>query len=181
MPSYCKYVCIIVDAYSTGKNLAPSIQAQGLPCIHIRSSSTLPSRFKHNESDFILSLRYDGNPEAILAKIRPYIVKCCIPGYESGVELADLLCEKYNLPGNGSQYSVMKRDKYWMNEAVAKAGLSTVNHCKSNKLATLINWTRTGNSYPVVAKPLDSANGDGVFFCNNKSELEDAFFKITSS
>ncbi|MBA2652714.1 MAG: ATP-grasp domain-containing protein [Tatlockia sp.] len=181
MPSYCKYVCIIVDAYSTGKNLAPIIRSQGLPCIHIKSSSNLPSRYQHDESNFILSLTYDGDIEALLAKIQPFIVKFCIPGYESGVELADLLCEKYNVPGNGSQYSAMKRDKYCMNEAVAQAGLATVKHCRSNHFPVLLNWTKTENGYPVVAKPLDSANGDGVFFCNNESELKEAYLTITTS
>lgn len=180
MPTYCKFVCIIVDAYSTGKNLAPIIKALGFPCIHIKSASTLPNRFQHKEEDFIFSLIYDNNIETILEKIAPYTIKFCIPGYESGVELADLVCEKLNLPGNGSQYSLMKRNKYLMNKTVAQAGLATVRHCKSDQFTTLLNWASI-NKYPVVAKPLDSANGDGVFFCYTESDLEKAFLSITSS
>lgn len=181
MPFFCKYVCIIVDAYSTGKQLAPIIEAHGFPCIHIKSSSKLPARFQHKEDNFLLSITYNDNIEAILEKIKPYVVKFCIPGYESGVELADLLNEKLNIPGNNSQYSIIKRNKYLMNKAVASAGIKTVEHCKSSDLLTLVDWANNINGYPVVAKPLDSANGDGVFFCHNDKDLEEAFLNITSS
>lgn len=178
---YCKVVCIIVDAYSTGKNLPLLLRAQGYPCIHIKSSNDLPSRFQHNENDFILSLTYTGNVDLILESLKPYTIKFCIPGYESGVELADLLSGELSLPGNDSQHSLMRRNKYIMNEAVAKAGLKTVRHCLSDSLSTLTNWVKSVNHYPVVAKPFDSANGDGVFFCDNDTELAHAFNSIIHS
>ena len=68
-----------------------------------------------------------------------------------------------------------------MNEAVASAGLKTVRHCQSDNLSTLINWVKNVNHYPVVAKPFDSANGDGVFFCDNDTQLENAFNSIINS
>lgn len=178
---YCKVVCIIVDAYSTGKNIAPIIKAQGYPCIHIKSSNSLPSRYQHNESDFILSLTYTGSIESIIERLTPYKVRLCIPGYESGVELADLLCEFLSLQGNDRHHSLMRRNKYIMNEAVASAGLKTVRHCQSDSLSTLINWVKDVNHYPIVAKPFDSANGDGVFFCDNDAELENAFNSIINT
>ncbi|MBX9704222.1 MAG: ATP-grasp domain-containing protein, partial [Silvanigrellaceae bacterium] len=180
MPYY-KFICVIVDAYSTGKYLAPILTAQGYPCIHIKSSPSLPFRFQHNENNFIENVTYENDIEHILSCLKSYIVKFCIPGYESGVELADLLNEKLGLPGNKSEFSVRKRNKYLMNEAVTAENLPTVKHYYSNTLPSLINWVKTINNYPVVAKPLDSANGDGVHFCNNDEELQIAFQHITSS
>jgi hypothetical protein len=180
MPYY-KFICVIIDAYSTGKYLAPILAAQGYPCIHIKSSSFLPSRFQHNENNFIENFIYENNIEYILSCLKPYKVKFCIPGYESGVELADVLNEKLGLSGNKSEFSIRKRNKYLMNEAVTAASIPTVNHYYSDTLPSLINWIKTINSYPVVAKPLDSANGDGVHFCNTDEQLQIAFQHITSS
>tara|TARA_Y100000588_G_scaffold319669_1_gene349830 strand:+ start:147 stop:1421 length:1275 start_codon:yes stop_codon:yes gene_type:complete len=176
-----KIVCIIIDAYSTGKKLPDLIQNYGYSCIHIKSSSALPSRFQHNKSDFIMNLTYTGNVDSILERLKPYTVKLCIPGYESGVELADLLSDKLSLPSNGSKYSLMRRNKHIMNEAVAKAGLRTVQNCLSDNISTLKSWARNLNHYPVVAKPYDSANGDGVFFCDNENQLQRAFENIINS
>jgi biotin carboxylase len=178
---FTKTVCIIVDAFSTGKNIAPLLKAQGYSCIHIKSSEELPSKYKFDESNFIISLTYKNNLDEILTVLKPYRVKFCIPGYESGVELADLLSEKLGLPSNGSQYSQARRDKYLMNEVVTTAGLRTVQHFKSDSLVHLLEWVKDLGHYPIVLKPLDSANGDGVFFCKEEAEVERAFGEITSS
>lgn len=63
---FTKTVCIIVDAFSTGKNVAPILKAQGYSCIHIKSSEELPSKYKFDESNFIISLTYKNNLDEIL-------------------------------------------------------------------------------------------------------------------
>lgn len=172
---FIKTLCIVIDGYSTGKNLVTAFKSKGYPCIHIKSSRSLPEKFKHNEAEYILNLHYQNNIEELVESLAPYCIKLCIPGYESGVELADLLSEKLNLPSNGSQYSQGRRDKYIMTEMIAASGIKTVKHFKSENLENILRWTDALNSFPIVLKPLDSANGDGVFFCNNKAEIKNAF------
>lgn len=174
--------CVIVDAYSTGKNLAPKFIENGISCIHVKSANNLPSKFKHNEKDFQKNITYDNtNLESILTELSSYKILCVIAGYESGVELADTLSEALKLPSNGSKYSKARRDKYHMTEIVSTANIQTVKHSKSNDLQTIIDWAEKLNDYPVVLKPLDSANGDNVFFCQNKTEIGNAFNKIINN
>lgn len=175
-----KIVCVIVDAYSTGKNLALAFKARGYPCIHIKSSEQLPENFQHRKEDFIKSLTYIGDIDEIIKELQEFKVKLCVPGYESGVALADLLSEILELPGNGTQLSTARRNKFEMIECVAKAGISTVQHFKSDDLNRILNWVKENNLNQVVLKPLDSANGDGVYFCNTKEEISAAFKNIIS-
>lgn len=178
-----KCICIVVDAYSTGKKLALDFKSKGYDCIHIQSSHALPTdKFSHSKNDFIKNLIYDGKIDTLLTELTPYKIKLCIAGSESGVELADVLSEKLGLATNGTLYSQTRRDKYLMIETVRQAGLNTVKHIKSKELPEIIEWVkREIGQYPIVLKPLKSANGDGVFFCNNENEVKVAYQQILNS
>lgn len=173
-----KTVCIIVDAYSTGKNLAPYLNGRGYQCIHIKSNPNLPSQYRHDPSNFIKNIVFQGDISAILAALEGLIIKICIPGSESGVELADVLSETLNITTNGTLCSRARRDKYVMTELVAKNGLKTIKHIQSNDLQKIIDWSKEQTEFPIVLKPLDSASGDGVFFCHTEDEIKSAFTHI---
>ena len=180
-----KIICI-VDAYSTGKQLAAAFKQKGYTCIHIKSASTLPTRYQHRTGDFIDSLNYNQNIDELLTQLKHFgEIHACIPGYESGVKLADLISERLILPTNGSSYSELRRNKYAMSEAVKAAGLTTTPHTKSSHYADIEAWAdnqwQSKLAQPIVLKPLESANGDHVFFCHDRYQLEDAFTKITAS
>jgi len=175
-----KNVCLIVDAYSTGKGLAKAINARGYACIHIKSSRDLPERYKHDENDFVESLIYDGNIQSILEKLQHYNIKLCLPGYESGVLLANLLCAELSLPGNDCQYVEAHRDKNRMMDLVAKK-LPTIKQFVAHTLQEAFRQRELIKTSPVVLKPLDSANGDGVFFCFNTEDITSAFNTIINS
>jgi hypothetical protein len=168
-----KYVCIVVDAFSTGKKFALEFKSKGYDCIHIQSSTHLPSnKFSHQKSDFVKNLVYKGNLNSILVTLKNYNIKICLPGSESGVELADLLSEALGLSCNGHISNHARRNKFQMIEAVHQKGLETVKHFKSKDVHEIIAWFNRENiKYPIVLKPLESANGDGVFFCNNENEI----------
>lgn len=182
-----QHIAIIVDAYSTGKDLAPEFKKHGLECIHIRSSSNLPSKYAHKKEHFVESLSYEGNfqdPNKLTVLIEElknleaknhYQFILCVPGSESGVELADSLSEKLNLTTNGTSLSRARRDKYEMTETVQKAGIQTAKHCKSDNSYDIAAWViREAGSYPIVLKPLESASNDHIFFCNNLEEITSA-------
>lgn len=180
-----KVICI-VDAYSTGKNLATAFKAKGYTCIHVKSSPLLPSHYKHHAEDFVANIDFTDDIDRLLTQLKQYgETVACIPGYESGVELADLLSEKLNLTTNGSESSALRRNKYAMTEAVKAAGLAIMPHIKSNSFDEIAEWAKAQwNETPeqsIVLKPLESANGDHVFFCHNSTDLKEAFNKITTS
>lgn len=178
-----KIVCVVVDAYSTGKYIAPALKGRGYESIHIQSSPNLPpEKFTHRKEDFLISFVYSGDIQLLKEQLKDYQVKLCVPGSESGVEIADALSEALSLPSNGTAYSLARRNKYYMGEVVSAAGLKTVKQIKSNDSQQILEWARREVSqYPIVLKPLDSASGDGVYFCNNSDDINDAHQKLLSS
>lgn len=180
MLRYEKLICIVVDAYSTGKYFAPAFKGRGYQSIHIQSSTNLSSeRFSHHAEDFIAHFIYSGDFEALLNELKNYRIKLCIPGSESGVELADKLSEALGLPSNGTAHSIARRNKYWMGETVSKSGLKTVKQIKSKNCQEIINWAQNEvNQFPIVLKPLDSASGDGVYLCHHVEEIARCHQKI---
>ena len=183
-------ICIIVDAYSTGKSIAQLLDTYSFKpiCIHIKSSSDLPSSLQYNASDFAYNLEYDGSDvDTIVATIHGITnstpIQLIVAGSESGVELADHLNEIFGLPGNDFRKSHLRRNKFLMNEAVKVAGVKTVEQIKADSIATIIDWSKTlsTDAWPVVLKPLDSQSGDHVFFCHDASEIENAFLNITAA
>lgn len=179
MLKYEKNVCVIVDAYSTGKFLAPSFRGRGYSCIHIKSSPYLPSHYQHNPADFTQNFVYDMSNMASLLKIlKEYRIKCIISGSESGIELADELNNFLKLPGNNAALSRARRDKYVMTDRVAAAGIPTVKHIKSQSLDDILAWALQLKQFPLVLKPLESQNGDHVFFCHNEDDIRKAFQNI---
>jgi len=183
-------IYIIVDAYSTGKSIVPLLINDSFKpiCIHIKSSPLLPTSLQHNQSDFAYSLEHDGeNVDNITSAIRDILgskkIKFIIAGSESGIELTDRLNDIFHLLGNDYSKSHLRRNKFLMNEAVKEAGVQTVEQIVSNSFSSIIEWSTrlTQEAWPIVLKPVDSQSGDGVFFCNDALEIENAFGKITST
>ena len=182
--------CIIVDAYSTGKAIAPLLSTYSfIPfCIHIKSSPTLPADWKHNENDFNVGLEYNGENLNILELsireiITTYPIHFITAGSESGVELTDTLNAIFQIPGNDPTKSHLRRNKFLMNEAVKDFGVKTVDQIKIKSANAAIEWASSlpTDAWPIVLKPLESQSGDHVFFCNNNEEIHEAFFNISSA
>ena len=172
-----KQVCVIVDAFSTGKYLAPAFIDYN--CIHVQSSENIPAKLANTlrKTDFIKNIIFTGDIHAVLKQLADYQVKLCIPGSESGVMLADTLSDAFKLPSNGIDYSQARRNKYLMTNVVAKAGLKTVKHIQADNENEILCWTERleKEDFPVVLKPIDSASSDNVHFCATKEEIVIAF------
>jgi len=175
-----KEAYIVVDAFSTGKRIPKYLSGLGYQCIHIQSEN-LPQHFKFEKSDFIKSIFFNGDIESLVLALSNYSIRMCMAGSESGVELCDLISEKLNIQTNGTALSKARRNKYLMIEAVKKAGLKTVKHFKSDSEDKVLEWVKAESAFPVVLKPLDSANGHLVFFCDNEDQLRSASCKILFS
>ncbi|RJG15051.1 ATP-grasp domain-containing protein [Massilia cavernae] len=171
---------LIVDAYSTGAELAPKLRARGVASIHVQSTQTIPADFLpgFRPDDFTVNIVYRDLPdclariEAVFAGAKPSWV---MAGTETAVELADLLAAQFGLPGNPVASSRSRRDKYDMARALAKAGLATPACLRTDDLQALLDWAGQRASWPIVVKPLASAGNDNVFFCNSPDQLRSAF------
>ena len=172
--TFKKTVCVVVDAYSTGKYYAPAFRGKGYECIHIQSSLVLSGRFQHVTSDFIESLVWDeANSTELYEQLDRYHIKLVLAGSESGTEVADMLNHRLHLLGNSFSQSSIRRDKYLMTEVVAHKGLKTAQQYRTDSLGALMDWVETAEHiyWPLVVKPLKSQSGDHVFFCHDKEEI----------
>ncbi|OGB27577.1 MAG: biotin carboxylase [Burkholderiales bacterium RIFCSPLOWO2_02_FULL_57_36] len=171
---------VLVDAYSTGAMLARAFGRQR-PCLHVRSRQSMPDAFSASlPTDLFiadLTLR-DDDIDALLAALAPYRPGAVVAASEFGVELADLLAARLGLPGNASNLSRARRDKYLMANVAAQAGIAVAGQTQGSELATLLQWYRLQPIRRVVVKPIDSAGSDNVFICNDESQITDAVRKI---
>ncbi|MGE7690010.1 ATP-grasp domain-containing protein [Lysinibacillus sp. NPDC097214] len=173
-------VCVIIDAYSTGNQLAKYFKENKYEVIHVQSSEYPPKILSNSfrVEDFSTNVIYDGNLEKILNTLSEYNPKIILTGSETGVELADILANHFNLLNNVFELSSSRRNKYIMIESVKNAGLKVSNQIKTSFFNELVSWVEKHNKWPIVIKPLDSAASDNVRICANLREVEQAFNNI---
>lgn len=108
---------VIVDAYSTGAKLASKFQAEGISVLHVQSAAPIIDFYVNDfrPDDFIANVIFTGLAECVadidqaLNGAKPM---CVLAGAETGIELADLLAAELGLPGNATNSSRVRRDKY---------------------------------------------------------------------
>lgn len=178
-----RYICI-VDAYSTGAELAPIFKKNGWTCIHIQSSPEIPleyqQTFRHETFNFLISPGDESHSEflRIAEELKQLSPEYIIPGTETGVYIADLLSSLVGTPGNSIDTSALRRNKYAMQEALKSGGISSIPQFLTDSVEQAKKWAGELNKWPVVVKPVDSAGADSVRFCNTVDEVQNAFNKI---
>jgi hypothetical protein len=177
-----KYLCVIVDAHSTARLLAPAFASLGYACLHIQTMEKLGEAQIEGfrPSDFVKCLRYDGDIEKLsryLSETYPYI-KCIIPGIESGVTLADNLSERFGLASNGVAYSSARRDKFVMAEAAHACGVSVIPFFKSDNVEMICEWIKREGFRTVVLKPKCSSGTFGFNICEGDHEVRETFARL---
>lgn len=173
-----KKAFVVVDGYSTGRFLAPFINANGYSSIHLQScENIIPSYLSSfTESNFIKNIVYDGDIKPILDHLKNFDIMAVIPGSETGVYLADLLSNSLGLNfSNSLQLSIARRNKFEMVNCLVKHNIPHAKSFQSNNLNEIIKWVNKYQKFPVVIKPLSSAGSDGVKICNNVAEITNAF------
>lgn len=174
--------CIIVDAFSSGSMYASHFNVLGLKCIHVQSrrdiklvASTYRSR------DFIANFQYEGDIESlvhILEQLSPLFV---MPGFHTGVYLAEELGTRLKIPSNNSHSSKLRMDKFFMHKKLAEDGLDFARSYLTSSVEYILSRFESdfaGQS--VIVKPSNSAGTDSVFLCRNCSEVINAYGKIIS-
>ncbi|HRD69368.1 MAG TPA: ATP-grasp domain-containing protein [Legionella sp.] len=173
--------CVIVDAYGPGMFFLPLFNEKKLNVIHIQSSKDIPPPFLPaiEKASFIERIVYKNDIDAVVNSLKKYApIAFIIPGFETGVQLADTLSEILELKTNGTALSSARRNKYEMMEALRSNNIPAVNYFKTAELNKGIEWVNSEANYPVVLKPVDSASSEDVYISNNEEELKQAFNKI---
>lgn len=165
---------VLVDAYTSGRYLAPEFAALGAQVVHVQSTREfIPSMPAPDLSCYAANIIHTDLDTTVraLAGYRPV---CVLPGQEPGVLLADALAERLGTPSNGTASSPARRDKYTMIARLRHAGLYGPDQHVHADPEVLVDWADSGPGYPVVAKPRRSAAGDSVYVCETADELRSA-------
>lgn len=168
-----KKIVILVDAYSSGNELASEFNKKGYMCAHIQSRRDIPPKLisSYRADDFFMSLQYAGLDT--ISRLEKYEIIAVIAGCETGIELADYLAEALSLPGNKTETSLSRRNKYLMQECLRDSGL---NHITTHRLTNLTEAIQSATELyskhqKLVLKPVDSAGTDSVFVCKTIEEV----------
>ncbi|MCP3820225.1 ATP-grasp domain-containing protein [Streptomyces sp. A3M-1-3] len=174
-------VAVVVDGYSAGNYYPAAFGRLGARVIHVQSTPELiPSMLAPDLSQYAENV-VCSDEEVLVDKLRPYGPVCVIAGQEGAVVLADRLSEALGIPSNGSALSQARRDKYEMIEALRRAGVRCADQFKSGDAGAVTAWAEARGTYPVVVKPLSSAASDGVYICNDASDVRAAAETVLGS
>lgn len=177
-------IVVIVDAFSTGKYLAPEINKRGYECVHVKSRADVPSYFTegYRSEDFLDEFVFNNNMQELDSFLSKYSVIAVMNGTETGVELTDLLALSLKVPGNKPSSSHLRRNKFDMIEAIRKAGLYAARQYVSENIDEILNWYHSNFTHGerIVIKPVNSAGTDNVIFCHDENEIKNAAAAILS-
>lgn len=175
---------VVVDGFSGGIYIAPLLRGYGYKVIHITSILGKNLGYSFIENDYIACLYEEENLKTLIASLEEWGIKNIrgvFAGSEAGVFLAEKLNSILNLPyKNDPRLIHTRRNKYYMQEVLKKAGISSIKQIITNNFKEIEYWIKC-NPFPIVLKPIESAGSDNVFICNTKQEAREAFDKIISS
>ena len=123
-------------------------------------------------------IRHEGDLDATVARVRSCAPDHVVPGFESGVGLADHVAEALLLPGNGTGLTEARTAKSCMSEVVRAAGLDTPKQYVAEDAETLVERVSTRLGWPVIVKPDASIASDGVARCASPEEVRAAALDI---
>jgi biotin carboxylase len=162
---------VLVDAYAPSRGLAPEFRNAGFECVRVQSTSNVPKVYQGalNLDDYVCNLVHRGNIEETTRAVSAFDPVAVIPGGELGVELADALSAALGAPSNGTALSSARRNKYAMIERIATCGLRAAKQLLIENEEHLEAWHDSIGGQ-IVVKPVMSAAGDGVAFCQTPEE-----------
>ncbi|ARF54208.1 ATP-grasp domain-containing protein [Streptomyces gilvosporeus] len=158
---------VIVDPFSSGGLYAPAFRAAGVPVVAVVSYPQIPPAYagSFRPEDFDAVLTWDGDEDALVARLRALGPRCVLPGAEIGVELADRLAARV-VPevANVPHLAAARRHKYAMAQAVSAVGLPVIRQLCTDDPDEVTAWLEKEGltGHDLVVKPPKSASTDGV-------------------
>lgn len=162
---------IIVDPLAGGRFLPDEFAQRGIPCIAVLSAP-VPADFapSFHPEKFAQVLTFDGDLEALAARLAAYSPACVMIGLETGVALADALAHCLGLPGNNPRTSELRSDKFAMQEKLHAQGMRAIPQARVADAGAARAWLAARDSWPVIVKPTNSAGSDGVTLCHTMDQ-----------
>jgi biotin carboxylase len=173
-------VAVIVDAYSTGRFLAPLLAAEGFECHHVQSLPTAPPVFARSfrAADFRTNTIHDGtlngpSVERLASVLNLHNPTVLLAGSESAVPLVDLLADALTIPGNGTSAAHARRHKHEMQRVLESRGLAAI---RTQLAATCDEAVAAARAIggPVVVKPAMSGGAEDVRVCDGDAAVRAA-------
>jgi biotin carboxylase len=170
---------VIVDAYAPTRRLAPEFRRAGYDVVRVQSTAEPPLVYRagFDRSPYADDIVHTDDLAATVDAVAAHRPVAVVAGGELGVELADRLSAALGLPTNGTALSAARRDKYVQIEAVRAAGLRATRQLLVTGDDQLADWHRRLGGRAVV-KPIRSAAGDAVTFCDTPADSVAAYRAI---
>ncbi|WP_330288668.1 ATP-grasp domain-containing protein [Streptomyces sp. NBC_00576] len=167
---------VIVDPYAPARGFPAAFREAGHPVVRVQSTPEPPAVYRGSLdlSEYADNLVYGGDFDAFAQTVRELGPVAVITGSEIGVEFADALSEALGLPSNGTELSHARRDKYAMIEKIKECGVAGARQLLVTSESELRTWHESVGG-TIVLKPLRSAAGDGVSFCDSPDESAAAY------
>jgi len=174
-----KRVVVVVDGYSTGRDLVRELVDRDVECLHLRSTPELPRAVAgcFDPTTYAADLGYVGDHIAAANFLSHFDPSAVIAGSEWGVIFAERIAHELKLPTNKPETAAARRDKFEMIETVGKAGLRVADQALVASLDEARNWANRHAKWPLVIKPLASAGSDGVTVCHDHADIRCAIAK----
>ncbi len=168
---------VIVDGYSTGRELVRELAGRGATCMHLRSTERVPSLMSKSFDigAYHEDLGYLGSVDAALGRLPEIHPDAVVAGSEWGVTYAEFVAEGLGLPTNRIETVTARRNKFNMIEAVRAHGLRAAEQASVESAEEAHHWVERHGRWPVVVKPMLSAGSDGVVICNDHDDIDLAF------
>jgi biotin carboxylase len=177
---------VIVDPVSSGAELAPAFAARGIPTLAVRSAAIAAStdaRYARGIQPADFGEIYEDTPDLVerLRRVNPQAV---IPGFESGVVLADQLAVALTPQfANDPALSKARRHKAEMQSALAKAGLPAIRTINTASAGEVRDWLASHGltSAALVVKPPASMGSNNVYHVPPGGDWQRPFDHILST
>lgn len=171
---------VVVDPYSSGRELIEELLASKVFIIAVQSSQLLAASWLNQ-----LELeKYDAcishqNIERTVDFIKSLgvEVRAIYPGSEPGVLLAEeLQCKFPGVPANVEDHTGMRRHKHVMHDRLRQVGLRGIEEICTGDVEEALAWIRDTNlQFPVIVKPPLSGGSDGLHFCATTKDVRTAY------
>ncbi len=197
---------VVVDAFSTGSNLAAMLTDWGYKLILVfsqkqtnsdsdsESQSQMSPLVTKNENDNTFIIQHDNSSsdqDSAVAATLSEIKKCdspvlaIIPGTMTGVNLADILSSRFQTRSNGESDIEKRTNKYLMQIALKESGkgLRYMEQSLCMSLSDIeanydIMSTSSNNKCKCIVKANSSIGSDNVYVCSSLDEAKKAFNSI---
>lgn len=173
---------VVVDAYTPTRRLAPVFHEAGYQVVRVQSTPEPPAVYAtaFDLSPYCANIVHTGDFAATVAAVAAHEPEAVLTGGEGGVEMADQLSEALGLLTNGTELSTARRDKYRQIETLRAAGLRAAKQILVESPEQLAAWHREIGGR-IVVKPIRSAAGDGVSFCDTPEQAVAGYEAVVSA